>query len=192
MKYPVSDIFYSIQGEGFWTGTPMAFIRLAGCSVTQCSIRKECDEAPWKAKMGMLSEEQIVSMIDRRASIVCITGGEPTDHDLLPLLAVLDDYKIHIETSGVRRLNDLAFDWVTVSPKSIRFEQRTGDALKLVIRPEWTFDDVDTYLAVAGSGFTHVYLQPLWGVNHTQVLEMVKQRAGLRLSTQSHKYWEVK
>lgn len=31
--YPIAEIFYSIQGEGTWTGTPMTFVRLAGCNV---------------------------------------------------------------------------------------------------------------------------------------------------------------
>lgn len=33
MTYPVAETFYSIQGEGVWTGTPMFFVRLAGCNV---------------------------------------------------------------------------------------------------------------------------------------------------------------
>lgn len=32
-SYPIAEIFWSVQGEGVWTGTPMVFIRLAGCNV---------------------------------------------------------------------------------------------------------------------------------------------------------------
>ena len=30
---PVMEQFYTLQGEGTWTGTPAYFIRLAGCDV---------------------------------------------------------------------------------------------------------------------------------------------------------------
>ena len=37
--YTVNEIFYSLQGEGFYTGTPAVFLRFAGCN-RQCSF---CD-----------------------------------------------------------------------------------------------------------------------------------------------------
>lgn len=108
-RYPVSAIFRSLQGEGHFVGYPMTFVRLAGCSVRDCHIRAECDEAPWKATSSMTADE----IADRCAAesfgrIVCITGGEPSDHDLVPLVDALRERKlsIHMETSGVRALVD--------------------------------------------------------------------------------------
>ena len=37
--YIVNEIFYSLQGEGYYTGTPEVFLRFAGCN-RQCPF---CD-----------------------------------------------------------------------------------------------------------------------------------------------------
>ena len=31
-RYKVNEIFYSLQGEGYYTGTPAVFLRFAGCN----------------------------------------------------------------------------------------------------------------------------------------------------------------
>jgi 7-carboxy-7-deazaguanine synthase len=222
VKYPITDIFYSLQGEGHFVGYPMVFVRLAGCSVQECHIRKECDEAPWKAR-EVLSEEEILSRVrdvvsakrmrspvvrtagDQHAggnNIVCITGGEPTDHDLTSLLSVLRDtgYRLHIETSGVRAITGIPFEWITVSPKTKDYVQRSGHTLKVVVRPEW--DELQAWREVEeydrGTEFFHRYLQPttLLGrpVNTEVVTKMLLGgwNAGRwALSTQGHRYWNL-
>lgn len=40
-------------------GYPMTFIRLTGCSVKECHIRTECDEAPWKMRERLSVEQTI-------------------------------------------------------------------------------------------------------------------------------------
>lgn len=47
---PVAEHFHSLQGEGFWLGTQMHFIRLAGCSVGK------------KASNEFLKDNAVVSM----------------------------------------------------------------------------------------------------------------------------------
>jgi 7-carboxy-7-deazaguanine synthase len=198
VKYPVVDVFKSVQGEGHFVGYPAVFVRLAGCRVIGCSIRAECDEAPWKATRTATAEQLAYEAFQLNPSgIVVITGGEPTDHDLIPLVDRLKAYclRVHLETSGMRSIDGAPFDWITVSPKSCKYVQRVGHTLKLVVRPEWNFHDVVAY--ENGATFFHRYLQPLTlpdgSTNIAQVLAMVRapENAGGRwaLSTQAHKTW---
>lgn len=197
VTYPIADIFYSLQGEGHFVGYPMTFIRLAGCSVTSCHLRDVCDEAPWKMTERLTLDE----ILSRCASrIVCITGGEPTDHDLLPLVSSLRDMgkSVHLETSGVRSIEGIPLDWITVSPKTHDYIQRTGHTVKIVVLPSWSWVEVDSL--DSGTQFFHRYLQPLTNpdgsTNLVQVLNMLQQPRNhdgrWALSTQSHKSWSVK
>ena len=205
MKYPITEIFHSLQGEGHFVGYPMTFVRFAGCSVVGCSIRTECDEAPWKAK-EKLDTRAIVARVKEcqfasEGGIVCLTGGEPTDHDLTPVVAALRDegFRIHIETSGVRSLAGIPFDWITVSPKTIDYAQRTGHTLKVVVRPGW---GQDAWAMIErfnrGTEFFHRYLQPMTSRDGTTNVEQVAAmltaniRPGWALSTQAHKTWGIK
>ncbi len=206
MMYPISEIFRSIQGEGHFVGTPMTFVRFGGCSVLDCAIRSRCDEAPWKSK-GKFRVTDIVDQCKnyQQTGIVCLTGGEPTDHDLLPVVCALRDagYRVHLETSGARSVEGMPLDWITVSPKVSPLVQRLGHVLKVVVLPEWG-DAAAAWGYVHGMtaccDFFHRYLQPLSGpdgkpVNLPTVIEMLLHShngGGLwALSTQAHKTWGV-
>lgn len=200
MTYPVTEIFESLQGEGHFVGYRTTFVRLAGCSVQNCHIRKDCDEAPWRTNED-LSEEQIVRrVLASRPSIVCVTGGEPTDHDLLPLLSLLRDVgcRVHLETSGSRSVAGYPLEWLTVSPKTTDYVQRTGHALKVVVRPGWSERDAWEFIEAVddGSSFFHRYLQPLTVDGRSNVAAVISLLMGDRnldgrwaLSTQAHKQW---
>lgn len=200
MKYPVTKIFRSLQGEGHFVGYPMTFVRLAGCSVLDCMIREECDEAPWKAT-ETLGEAEILHRVRQEspAGIVCITGGEPTDHDLVPLLATLKDagFQVHIETSGVRSIEGLPFDWTTISPKTPDYVQRSGYTLKLVVRHGMTWQDINAF--DDNTTFLHRYLQPLNGSRPHPLPDVLRLllswdnfKGRWAMSHQSHKIWGVR
>lgn len=207
MKYPITEIFHSIQGEGHFVGYPMTFIRFAGCSVLGCSIRRECDEAPWKAKESLTAAEIVARVKSLRSAegggIVCLTGGEPTDHGIAPLVAWLrqEEYRVHIETSGARPLDGIPFDWITVSPKTMNYTQRSGHTLKVVVRPGWTKEEAREIIEKMdrGTNFFHRYLQPMTMrdgradvVGVIALLTDPGVRNGWALSTQAHKTWGVK
>lgn len=109
----VNEIFYSLQGEGFYTGTASTFIRLSGCNL-RCPF---CD-TDHQQGTEMTEEEIVANAQEVPARHVVITGGEPS----LFLTASLVD-KLHavgkyvaIETNGTHPLPDNV-DWITLSPK---------------------------------------------------------------------------
>ena len=70
----VNEIFYSIQGEGYYTGTPSVFLRLSGCNL-RCTF---CDTL--HGHYDDLSENEIMQEIEKYGSVkhIVVTGGEPT------------------------------------------------------------------------------------------------------------------
>jgi 7-carboxy-7-deazaguanine synthase len=197
--YTIAEIFASLQGEGFYTGHRAVFVRLAGCSVTRCHIRKDCDTD--YGKRETLTAPQILARVRAfcRDGIVVLTGGEPTDRDLTELVHTLKEahYRVHLETSGVRLVRPGLFDWITVSPKTRDYVQRRGDVLKVVLRPGWgwaALAEIDQ-----GTVFSFRYVQPLTDsssgnpVNLNEVIALVRSadNAGGRwaLSTQAHRQW---
>jgi len=124
----VIEIFDSIQGEGVQIGTPMTFVRLAGCNL-RC---KWCDTDYAFGVGNLWNEEDIVKKADQ--SWVCLTGGEPMLQDLDVLIEQLNSVGkyIAIETNGTvpiieskmegkfeRVLKDRRWpiDFWTISPK---------------------------------------------------------------------------
>lgn len=112
--YPINEIFYSLQGEGFNVGIASVFIRFSGCNLA-CDF---CDTD--HREHTMMSLPQIVAEVMRypAAPLIILTGGEPSlyvDEALLQALH-LTGKRIAIETNGTRPLPP-GIDWVTLSPK---------------------------------------------------------------------------
>lgn len=111
--YPVNEIFYSLQGEGYYTGTPAVFVRFAGCNL-RCPF---CD-TDHAASQPMSADDILRAIAPYPAKMVVLTGGEPSlyvDEELVNRLHAAGKY-LTIETNGTHPLPQ-GIDWVTLSPK---------------------------------------------------------------------------
>jgi 7-carboxy-7-deazaguanine synthase len=114
----ISEIFYSVQGEGKLVGVPSIFVRASGCNL-RCTW---CDTpyASWDPQGEPMSVEQIIDRVrEHPAKHVVLTGGEPMIMpDIVPLSHALREqsYHITIETAGTMHA-DVAVDLASLSPK---------------------------------------------------------------------------
>src|SRR6266550_4574066 len=125
----ISEIFYSIQGEGELAGVPSVFIRTSGCNLrcTWCDTKY----ASWRPEGEELSIDQIVLHVLRyRTHHVVLTGGEPMiATGLRELASELHAQGLHItiETAGTIRPEGIAFDLASLSPKLANSTPETGE-----------------------------------------------------------------
>ncbi len=115
----ISEIFYSVQGEGILTGVPSVFVRTSGCNL-RCSW---CDTpyTSWKPEGEDLSIDAIVDQVKAfpAAKHVVITGGEPMiASGIVELSQRLHALGLHItfETAGTVSTR-VACDLMSISPK---------------------------------------------------------------------------
>ena len=93
----INEIFYSLQGEGYHTGTPALFIRFSGCNLKCPFCDTQHEEGRW-----MDDEEIWAEAAACPARTVILTGGEPSlwiDDALIDGLHRLGKY-VCIETNG--------------------------------------------------------------------------------------------
>src|SRR5687768_4166605 len=116
----ISEIFYSLQGEGELTGVPSVFVRTSGCNL-RCTW---CDTpyASWNPEGEQQSVAQIVAAVERHptAHHVVLTGGEPMiAKEIRTLAAELKNRGRHItiETAATVPPDGVACDLASLSPK---------------------------------------------------------------------------
>jgi 7-carboxy-7-deazaguanine synthase len=115
----ISEIFYSLQGEGCLAGTPSVFVRLAGCPL-RC---RWCDtKYAWSEEAGrQQSAGDIIHTVQRkRCKHVVITGGEPMVQPDLPRLTrelKATGKHVTIETAGIAYIPEVPCDLMSISPK---------------------------------------------------------------------------
>ena len=159
----INVIFYSLQGEGYHTGTPAVFVRFSGCNL-KCSF---CDTQHEEGTL-MTADEIIAEVSKYPAATVILTGGEPSlwiDDALGDRLHEAGKY-VCIETNGTRPL-PASIDWVTCSPKQgARLAITRMDEVKVVYEGQ----DISIYERLSAE---HFFLQPCSSKNTALTVDSV-------------------
>ena len=152
MTYMVKEIFLTLQGEGFHTGTPAVFCRFSGCNLwtgreehRSIAVCQFCDtdfvgtDGPGGGRFRSASDLAAAvagawrAESDSERLVVC-TGGEPLlqlDSNAVEALHA-EGFRVAVETNGTVA-PPAGLDWVCMSPKAgAELVLTSGDELKLV------------------------------------------------------------
>ncbi len=197
IELPIMEFFYTIQGEGFYSGRAAFFIRIAGCDVgcVWCDVKDSWDSEkhPFQS-IDFLIEQVVTSGTD----FVVITGGEPAMYDLTTLTKRLKDINVEIamETSGCYELVGQV-DWYCFSPKKFKapVEQayKLASELKVVISHPSDFQWAESHAKKVNTS-SKLYLQTEWSKQERflpEIIEYVKNNPKWRISLQTHKFMNI-
>lgn len=183
MNASITEIFRSIQGEGKYVGSPMVFVRFAGCDIgciwcdTDYTVHEE------------LTIEELLGRIHslyQPGFFISLTGGEPLLQvgiltSLLPLLK-REGVPIFLETNGIlyKEFSQVA-KWIDVVAMDFKLPSSTGCRafwaehremlemarakdvfIKIVVTMQTSMDDMQGAAEIIASvdpGIT-LYLQP--------------------------------
>ena len=182
----VNEIFYSLQGEGFFTGTPAVFVRLSGCNM-RCPFC-DTDHKGWRE---MTVGEIVGAVAGYPSRHAVVTGGEPSLQLTEELVEALHaaGFFVQVETNGTGALPGNV-DWVTCSPKGAPLALLRADELKVVFEGK-EGEDFSVYDAFEAR---HRFLQPCDtgdaarnAVIVASCVDFIKGNQSRRLSLQTHK-----
>jgi 7-carboxy-7-deazaguanine synthase len=97
----VQEVFYTLQGEGPFSGHPAVFVRLAGCNLSCFWCDTEFESSTWRPSL----DELLAKIKQERpdfCDLIVITGGEPFRQNIAPLVQNLlsQNLRVQIETNG--------------------------------------------------------------------------------------------
>lgn len=197
MSLKISEIFYSLQGEGARAGTPTIFIRLQGCKAkfACAAMGIKCDTEFESGRE--YSCDQLYNFIkDIPSWEITWTGGEPTDQLTDEIVSYFKQkgYFQAIETSGLNPvLNGL--DFVCISPKvaehiikknfpkgcdELRYVRHKGQEI-----PQPAIEAKHYWVSPHSDGFT------INAENLKHCIELCLQNPKWKLSVQNHKLWNI-
>lgn len=193
---PLMEEFYTIQGEGFHTGTAAYFIRIGGCDVGchWCDVKES-----WNADLHPpTSIDLIVANAAKYADTIVVTGGEPLMWDMTLLTQKLKEQnlKVHIETSGAYELSG-SWEWICLSPKKNKLPTQTvydkAHELKVIIYNKHDFIFAEEQAEKVNKN-TILFLQPEWSKKEEitpLIVDYVMNNPKWRVSLQTHKYLNI-
>ena len=193
---PLMEEFYTIQGEGYHTGTAAYFIRIGGCDVGchWCDVKES-----WNAELHPPTNIlQIVENAKKYAQTIVVTGGEPLMWNMLPLTQHLknQNLQVHIETSGAYQLSGI-WDWICLSPKKNKLPTLTvyekANELKVIIHNKHDFIFAEEQAQNVNSKAI-LFLQPEWSKKEEMtplIVNYVMKNPKWRVSLQTHKYLNI-
>jgi organic radical activating enzyme len=195
--FPVMEHFYTIQGEGFYTGNAAYFIRLGGCDVgcVWCDVKES-----WDASIHpQVSIETMVDWVKQSGSPLCvITGGEPAMYNLTDLVNALhaEGIKVNIETSGAYEIMG-DYDWICLSPKKFKFpilsSLSKANEFKAVVYHPSDIQWAESFKKDLNENCL-LYFQPEWSKaeqNIPLIIDFVKEHPEWQISLQTHKYMNI-
>lgn len=199
MTLRVSEIFYSLQGEGARAGTTTFFIRLQGCKAKNACFASgiKCDTEFESGKEMALEEiHQTLLSLSPTCKEITWTGGEPLDQLTKERIAYFknNDYFQAIETSGLHPC-DIGIDFVCVSPKvaehviaknfpsgvnELRYVRHKGQSI-----PEPSVSAEHYWISPHSDGYT------INSENLQHCINLCKENPKWKLSIQQHKVWNI-
>ena len=194
---PLMEAFYTIQGEGYYSGKAAYFLRIGGCDVGchWCDVKES-----WNADLHPPTSitDILKGIAQYPVDTVVITGGEPLMWNLDKLTAALklEGLKVHLETSGAYPYSG-DFDWVCMSPKKMQAPLSTikpiTSELKVIVNNKHDF----IWAEQQREGLTNdckLYLQAEWSKREKiipMIIDFVKENKDWTISLQSHKYMNI-
>ena len=184
---PITEVFISIQGEGYKVGLPTIFVRVAGCNFV---LDKEngshpctyCDSDyawnPPEDKITYMEPEEVkeqLKMICMKTQIkeICLTGGEPLCFPDAVKQLITRWYNISIETNGslpIWKSQECAWSMDMKCPSSGNSEYNNYDNLKELLETDQVKfvignrEDFDfaREIVLSMPVFTNIIFQPVW------------------------------
>ncbi|WP_393970796.1 radical SAM protein [Oxyplasma meridianum] len=198
----ITEIFHSIQGEGYLIGEPMLFVRTNGCNL-RC---RWCDSTYTFQGGQETCIDDIIEIVSKSSEKwICLTGGEPLLQRQTPdfLKRSIEAKKmVLIETGGSLSIEKCLFSNNTMIDMDIKTPSsgenrslyrhnldilRNHDYIKFVISNQEDYDFSKEFLNDLDRPIRVVF-QPAWGTDIKWITEQVLQdHLDVRVLPQLHK-----